>query len=63
MRTGADGEMPGPARDPQRPARGVASIEIPVSIKRGLDADRSWIVLAEWNEPRQWSIPRESGEN
>ena len=34
------------------PARGVASIEIPATIKRslGLDADRSWIVLAEWNE-------------
>ena len=34
------------------PARGVAAIEIPATIKRslGLDGDRSWIVLAEWNE-------------
>ena len=34
------------------PTRGVASIEIPPTIKRDLDldADRSWIVLAEWNE-------------
>jgi hypothetical protein len=30
----------------------VAAIEIPAIVKRGLglDADRSWIVLSEWNE-------------
>ena len=34
------------------PMTGVASIEIPQTVKRGigLDSDRSWIVLAEWNE-------------
>jgi hypothetical protein len=34
------------------PAKGTAAIEIPAVVKRGLglDADRSWIVLAEWNE-------------
>jgi hypothetical protein len=34
------------------PAQGVAAIEIPATLKRvlGLDTDRSWIVLAEWNE-------------
>ena len=34
------------------PARGVAAVEIPAPIKRDLDldADRSWIVLEEWNE-------------
>ena len=34
------------------PLSGVAVLEIPRTIKRtlGLDAERSWIVLAEWNE-------------
>ena len=34
------------------PARGIAALEIPAALKRnlGLDAERSWIVLAEWNE-------------
>ena len=34
------------------PGSGVAALEIPLTIKRklGLDAERSWIVLAEWNE-------------
>ena len=34
------------------PERGVAAIEIPATLKQtlGLDSDRSWIVLAEWNE-------------
>jgi hypothetical protein len=34
------------------PAQGVAAIEVPAALKRvlGLDTDRSWIVLAEWNE-------------
>jgi hypothetical protein len=34
------------------PARDVAAVEIPATIKRrlGLDADGSWIMLTEWNE-------------
>ncbi len=34
------------------PAKGVAAFEISATHKRtlGLDADRSWIVLTEWNE-------------
>ncbi len=34
------------------PARDVVAVEIPATIKRdlNLDADRSWIVLEEWNE-------------
>ena len=54
VRTGADGEtrvLVLPVTH-SAPARGVASIEVPATIKRDLDldADRSWIVLAEWNE-------------
>jgi hypothetical protein len=34
------------------PAQGVTAVEIPARVKErlGLDADRSWIVLSEWNE-------------
>jgi hypothetical protein len=34
------------------PAQGISAVEIPATLKRALclDADRSWIVLAEWNE-------------
>jgi hypothetical protein len=34
------------------PAEGIAAIEIPALLKRtlGLDGERSWIILAEWNE-------------
>jgi hypothetical protein len=34
------------------PSAGTPAIEIPLSIKTtlGLDSDRSWIVLSEWNE-------------
>jgi hypothetical protein len=54
VRTSADGEMCVlvlPVTH-SKPAQGVAAVEIPVTLKRALrlDADRSWIVLAEWNE-------------
>jgi hypothetical protein len=34
------------------PARGTPAVEIPATIKKRLklDAERSWIVLSEWNE-------------
>jgi hypothetical protein len=34
------------------PAKGAPAVEIPPAVKRQLklDADRSWIVLSEWNE-------------
>lgn len=54
LRTDADGEarvLVLPVTH-STPARGVASIEIPALIKKGLglDSERSFIVLSEWNE-------------
>ncbi len=54
VRTNADGEnrvLVLPVTH-SSPTRGIAAVEIPATIKRdlNLDADRSWIVLAEWNE-------------
>ncbi|MDZ4843152.1 MAG: hypothetical protein SH859_13590 [Hyphomicrobium aestuarii] len=52
------------------PQKGTAAIEIPMTVRRaiGLDSDRSWIVLAEWNEfvwpgPDLRPVPNDTGGN
>jgi hypothetical protein len=54
VRAGADGEIRVlvlPVTH-SAPLRGTPSFELPATVKRdlGLDSDRSWIILAEWNE-------------